>query len=41
MATNGQSHFYLETTFVFIVPTDDDNLTVYAATQHPSLSKKI
>lgn len=37
MTTNGQSHFYLETTSVFVVPSDDDNLTVYAATQHPSL----
>lgn len=30
-----------ETTSVFIVPSDDDNLTVYAATQHHSLSMKI
>lgn len=37
MTTNGQSHFYLETTSIYVVPADDDNLTVYTATQHPSI----
>lgn len=36
MTTNGQNHFYLETTSIYVVPSDDDNLTVYAATQYPS-----
>lgn len=37
MSINGQSHFYLEPSSVFVVPGIDDDLTVYAPTQHPSL----
>lgn len=32
----GQDHFYLETQIALVVPGEDDDLTVYSSTQHPT-----
>jgi xanthine dehydrogenase large subunit len=32
----GQDHFYLESHIAFAVPGEDDEVTVYSSTQHPS-----
>ena len=32
----GQDHFYLEGMIAFAIPGEDDDVTVYSSTQHPS-----
>ncbi len=32
----GQDHFYLESHIAFAIPGEDDDVTVYSSTQHPS-----
>ena len=36
MRVGGQDHFYLEGMIAFAVPGEDDEVTVYSSTQHPS-----
>lgn len=36
MRVGGQDHFYLEGHIAFAVPGEDDDVTVYSSTQHPS-----
>ena len=36
MRVGGQDHFYLEGTIAFAIPGEDDDVTVYSSTQHPS-----
>jgi len=36
MRVGGQDHFYLEGMIAFAVPGEDDDVTVYSSTQHPS-----
>ncbi|WEX75524.1 xanthine dehydrogenase molybdopterin binding subunit [Sinorhizobium numidicum] len=36
MRIGGQDHFYLEGHISFAIPGEDDEVTVYASTQHPS-----
>jgi xanthine dehydrogenase large subunit len=36
MRVGGQDHFYLESHIAFAVPGEDDEVTVYSSTQHPS-----
>ena len=36
MRVGGQDHFYLEGQISLVVPGEDDEVTVYASTQHPS-----
>ena len=36
MRVGGQDHFYLEGQIAFAVPGEDDEVTVYSSTQHPS-----
>lgn len=36
MRVGGQDHFYLEGHIAFAVPGEDDEVTVYSSTQHPS-----
>lgn len=36
MTIGGQEHFYLEGHIAMVVPGEDDDLTVYSSTQHPS-----
>ena len=39
--TGSQEHFYLEGQVCLVVPKEDDNLTVYSSTQHPSETQQI
>ncbi|MGL4488655.1 MAG: xanthine dehydrogenase molybdopterin binding subunit [Rhizobiaceae bacterium] len=32
----GQDHFYLETHIAYVIPGEDDDMLVYASTQHPT-----
>jgi xanthine dehydrogenase large subunit len=36
MRVGGQDHFYLESHIAFAIPGEDDEVTVYSSTQHPS-----
>jgi xanthine dehydrogenase large subunit len=36
MRVGGQDHFYLEGMIAFAIPGEDDEVTVYSSTQHPS-----
>ncbi|MDP1729719.1 MAG: molybdopterin-dependent oxidoreductase, partial [Devosia sp.] len=36
MLVGGQDHFYLEGQIAFAVPGEDEDITVYSSTQHPS-----
>ena len=36
MRVGGQDHFYLEGKIAFAIPGEDDEVTVYSSTQHPS-----
>ncbi|MEO4000526.1 xanthine dehydrogenase molybdopterin binding subunit [Mesorhizobium sp. CAU 1732] len=36
MRVGGQDHFYLEGHIAFAIPGEDDDVTVYSSTQHPS-----
>ena len=36
MRVGGQDHFYLEGQIALAVPGEDDDVTVYSSTQHPS-----
>jgi xanthine dehydrogenase large subunit len=36
MRVGGQDHFYLEGMIAFAIPGEDDDVTVYSSTQHPS-----
>ncbi len=36
MRVGGQDHFYLESHIAFALPGEDDEVTVYSSTQHPS-----
>jgi xanthine dehydrogenase large subunit len=36
MAIGGQEHFYLESHIAFAIPGEDDEVTVWSSTQHPS-----
>jgi xanthine dehydrogenase large subunit len=36
MRVGGQDHFYLESHIAFAIPGEDDDVTVYSSTQHPS-----
>lgn len=36
MQIGGQDHFYLESHIAMAVPGEDDDVTIYASTQHPS-----
>ena len=36
MRVGGQDHFYLEGHIAFAIPGEDDEVTVYSSTQHPS-----
>ena len=36
MRVGGQDHFYLEGQIAFAIPGEDDEVTVYSSTQHPS-----
>ena len=36
MVVGGQDHFYLEGHIAFAIPGEDDDVTVYSSTQHPS-----
>jgi xanthine dehydrogenase large subunit len=36
MRCGGQDHFYLEGMIAFAIPGEDDEVTVYSSTQHPS-----
>jgi len=39
--TGSQEHFYLEGQVCLVVPQEDNNLTVYSSTQHPSETQQI
>jgi xanthine dehydrogenase large subunit len=36
MQIGGQDHFYLEGQIAFAIPNEDDEITIYSSTQHPS-----
>ena len=36
MRVGGQEHFYLEGQIAMAIPGEDDDVTVYSSTQHPS-----
>ena len=36
MRVGGQDHFYLEGQIAFAIPGEDDDVTVYSSTQHPT-----
>src|SRR5262249_3123286 len=36
MLIGGQEHFYLESQIALAIPGEDDDVTVYSSTQHPS-----
>jgi xanthine dehydrogenase large subunit len=36
MRIGGQDHFYLEGHIAFAIPGEDDEITLYSSTQHPS-----
>ena len=39
--TGSQEHFYLEGQVCLVIPQEDNNLTVYSSTQHPSETQQI
>ncbi len=39
--TGSQEHFYLEGQVCLVIPNEDNNLTVYSSTQHPSETQQI
>ena len=39
--TGSQEHFYLEGQVCLVIPKEDNNLTIYSSTQHPSETQQI
>ena len=39
--TGSQEHFYLEGQVCLVIPQEDNNLTIYSSTQHPSETQQI